>query len=75
MFKTTKTIFILILISWLAVLSARSALYVLRIVKEFSQPVKGYYGHIVACKKEIVLEGYEQERYYFYQMLGTVCKK
>ena len=61
--------------SWVLFLPIRSSIYVIRIYKEFSCPVEGYFEEITACNKRLELDTPEKKMYFNYLNLGEVCEE
>jgi hypothetical protein len=69
-----RKIFALIFFAWVLVLSARSALYVYRIYKEFKNPPVTLAQTINPCTQNNNFESLYEERLYKYLKLGKSCK-
>lgn len=61
--------------SWVLFLPIRSVIYVIRIYKEFTYPVEGYFEEIKACEKGLELDSSEKIRYFNYLNLGEKCEE
>ena len=73
--KLLPFIGIFMFVLWVIVLPIRSAIYVKRIVDEFTKPIPGYFESIDPCELYESFKNYEEERYYNYLKLDAKCEK
>lgn len=73
--KIIKYFMILAFFLWIVVLPIRSAIYVGRIIEEFTKSPSGLFATIDECSDEENLRTFEEERMYRYKSLGTECEK
>ena len=73
--RLVKLAIVTVLAFWVLFLFIRSAIHVVRIYKEFTQPIPGYHSDVSVCAKNWDKTNVEKQRLYNYLSLGEKCEK